>query len=292
MPLPRADFDPSEVAVSWRVLIDAGHDVVFATPDAKMARADPVMVDGCGLDYWSRVPGLRALKLVGLLLRADRAACAALAQLVENDAFVAPLAWAQIDPSHYHGLLLAGGHAQGMREYLESKTLQALVAEFFDAGKPVAAICHGVVLAARSISPRSGRSVLYGRKTTALTWKLEHAAWLLSRYGGRWWDRHYYRTYRELPGEARGWRSVQAEVTRSLAEPADFVDVARDAPDRWRKISGIHRDSRTNVRAAFVVCDGNYVSARWPGDVHAFAAAFADVLARHASQHANQLNSD
>src|SRR3546814_9916717 len=68
------------------------------------------------------------------------------------------------------------------RPYLEDALLQAHVAAFFDADKPVAAICHGVVLAARSISRRSGRSVLHGRRTTALTWSLERSAWNLTRF--------------------------------------------------------------------------------------------------------------
>ena len=33
-------------------------------------------------------------------------------------------------------------------------------------------------------------------------------------------------------------------------------------------------------RAAFVVRDGNYLSARWPGDVHRFAREFSALLAR------------
>ena len=33
IPLPERDFDPSEAAISWRVLTDAGIDVKFATPD-------------------------------------------------------------------------------------------------------------------------------------------------------------------------------------------------------------------------------------------------------------------
>jgi len=31
MPLPSRDFDPTEAAVSWKVLRAAGHDVLFAT---------------------------------------------------------------------------------------------------------------------------------------------------------------------------------------------------------------------------------------------------------------------
>ncbi len=278
MPLPCTDFDPSEVAVSWRILRDAGHDVIFATPDGEVASADPVMATGVGLDFWSRIPGLKRIKLVGLLLRADGNARSAYGELVDNAAFRAPLVHAQVHAGDFAGLLLPGGHAQGMREYLESAALQGVVAEFFDAGKPVAAICHGVVLAARSISPVTGKSVLHARRTTALTWKLERSAWLLSRFAGRWWDRDYYRTYREAPGEPYGYRSVQAEVTRALARPEDFVDVPGDAPDHFRKASGLFRDTPSDDRPAFVVRDGNYLSARWPGDVHAFARAFVAVL--------------
>jgi len=266
------------VAVSWRILRDAGHDVVFATPDGTVASADPVMASGIGLDFWSRVPGLRRLKIVGLLLRANRHARAVWCELVDNAAFRAPLNHAQVRAGDFTGLLLPGGHAQGMREYLESAVLQLVVADFFDAGKPVAAICHGVVLAARSISAKTGKSVLYGRRTTALTWKLERSAWLLSRYAGRWWDRDYYRTYREAPGEPDGYRSVQAEVTRALARPEDFADVPADSPHHFLKSSGLFRDTPTDQRPAFIVRDGNYLSARWPGDVHTFARTFAAML--------------
>jgi putative intracellular protease/amidase len=75
---------------------------------------------------------------------------------------------------------------------------------------------------------------------------------------------------------------VQAEVTRALAGPADFVDVPDDAPDHWRKSSGLFRDTPDDARPAFVVRDGNYVSARWPGDAHTFARTFAEVLAASA----------
>ena len=64
------------------------------------------------------------------------------------------------------------------------------------------------------------------------------------------------------------------EVMRALARPEDFLDVPSDAPNRWRKTSGLCRDTVTDARAAFVVRDGDYVSARWPGDVHTFAKIF------------------
>jgi hypothetical protein len=54
--------------------------------------------------------------------------------------------------------------------------------------------------------------------------------------------------------------------------------VAPGADLYFRKTSGAYRDSAADPGPAFVVCDGNYVSARWPGDVHTFATRFAQVL--------------
>jgi hypothetical protein len=50
MPLPRTDFDPSEAAVSWRILAADGHDVVFKHRWPR-ALADPGTITGIGLDF-------------------------------------------------------------------------------------------------------------------------------------------------------------------------------------------------------------------------------------------------
>jgi putative intracellular protease/amidase len=278
IPLPARDFDPSEAAVSWQVLSNAGHTISFATPDGKPAIADEMMLSGEGLDLWGAIPLLRKLPLIGLLMRANRDARNAYAAMIADPNYAKPLRWDSVDPSAFDGLLLPGGHrARGMRDYLESATLQSHVADFFDAQKPVAAICHGVLLAARSHSVQTGRSVLHGYKTTALTWALENSAWKLARIT-RFWDLDYYRTYLEQVGDPDGYMSVQQEVTRSLADPADFYDVPKTDPDYRRKTSGLQRDSMGDARPAFVVQDRNYISARWPGDVHTFAKAFAGLL--------------
>lgn len=276
-PIPSLDFDPTEIAVSWRVLTRLGHSVQFATPDGLPGAADPIMLDGIGLDPWSRIPGLRRLRLIGLLLRANAEARDAYDEMARDAAFRNPLRWDAVSAGDYDALLLVGGHcARGMRVYLESPVLQSLVADFFAADKPVAAICHGVLLAARSLAP-SGHSVLHGRRTTALTWKQESAADALARIG-RWWDPGYYRTYPDEPGQPLGYMSVEQEVTRALAAPSDFIDGPEAAPDRFRKTSGLYRDTPADARPAWVVTDGRYVSARWPGDAHLFARTFAAVL--------------
>jgi putative intracellular protease/amidase len=169
-----------------------------------------------------------------------------------------------------------------MRAYLESAALQNLAADFFGRDKPVGAICHGVLLAARSQNPATGKSVLYGRRTTALTWQLERTAWAIARRS-RFWDPSYYRTYMEQPGEPAGFMSVQQEVTRALARDEDFLDVPPDAADYRLRTNGRARDSTTDARPAWVVRDGRYISARWPGDVHTFALTMADLLSEVSS---------
>jgi hypothetical protein len=139
-----------------------------------------------------------------------------------------------------------------------------------------------VLLAARSIDPATRRSALYGRRTTSLTWSQERQSWRIGRVI-RFWDPDYFRTYVEESGQQAGYMSVQAEVTRAKARPGqarpgDYEDVPAHVPDAWLKRAGLYRDSLEDGRPAFVVRDGNYLAARWPGDVHTFAKQFSAML--------------
>jgi putative intracellular protease/amidase len=278
IPIPDRDFDPSEVAVSWQVLTTNGHRVVFATESGGSASADDIMLTGRGLDLWSSVPMLARVTFIGRMLRANKDARDAYAQMLRSPEYREPQTWRQSTLDGVDALLLPGGHrARGMRNYIDSEILHRLVVDAFNRGITVAAICHGVLLAARSVDPTTGHSVLYGRKTTALTWAFERRAWQMTRLT-RIGDRDYYRTYAEEPGQPSGYMSVQSEVTRALKDPGDFCDVVPGSP-HWRmKTSGLRRDTATDSRPAFVVDDGAYLSARWPGDAHTFAAALARKL--------------
>ena len=110
-----------------------------------------------------------------------------------------------------------------------------------------------------------------------MTWALEHRAWGVARFS-RFWDPNYYRTYNEEAGQSAGYMSVQQEVTRALANRGDFHDVVPGTLDSGLKSSGRARDTMSDERPAFVVEDGTYISARWPGDVHPFAKRFSTVL--------------
>jgi protease I len=242
VPLPNTDFDPTEVAVPWKILTARGHALVFATPDGRPARADQRMLTGVGLG------------ILAPLLRADASGRRAYRDMEQDRAFQQPSHYEQIRADQFEALLLPGGHAPGMKPYLESEVLRSTVADAFQQRKPVGAICHGVLVAARSPS-RSGRSVLFGKRTTALPRRMELSAWALTCA----WLGAYYRTYPV---------TVENEVREALADPGDFI----------RGPLSMTRDSPTNLAAGFTVLDGHYLSARWPGDAHRFAVEFASLL--------------
>ena len=159
VPVPSLDFDPTESGVSWLVLTQAGHRVEFATPYGRLGAADDIMLGGRGLDPWGFIPVLRNFTLLGRLLRANRDARAAYLKMQQSPEFQHPTRWQDLKAADYDALLLPGGHrARGMRQYLESQELQRVVLDFFVARKPVAAVCHGVLLAARTVNPATSRS--------------------------------------------------------------------------------------------------------------------------------------
>lgn len=242
MPVPASDFDPTETAVPWRVSSDAGHEVVFATPDGEPAEADERMLTAKGLGPWR-------------FLRARADARELYDQMTRAPEFSNPLAWEDVCPDDFDALLLPGGHAPGMKPYLESSHIQDLAVACFRDERPVGAICHGVLVLARAIDAENGASVLHGRRTTALPASMELSAWMLT---GLWLGR-YYRTYDE---------TVEAEVREALGEDGTFESgppsLLRDAP---------HKLSR-----GFTVRDGHYISARWPGDAYRFSTGFVGML--------------
>jgi protease I len=97
----------------------------------------------------------------------------------------------------------------------------------------------------------------FSQVTTALTNVLELTGWLLTCL----WMGNYYRTYTQ---------TLQGEVEALLADPKDFI------PGPF----ALKRDSADNLQLGFFVQDGNYLSARWPGDSHRFATEFACMLSR------------
>jgi putative intracellular protease/amidase len=235
VPLPDRDFDTTEVAVPWRLATRAGHRVTFATEKGGAAPAcDPRLLTGV---------------IFGQLGAAEEPK-AFYRELEQAPEFAKPLAWADVVPSSYDALVLPGGHAPGMRQYLGSDLLQAKVAAFWNLGRPVGAICHGVLVLARARDVDTGASVLREARTTCLPKYMERSAyWLTAWKLGR-----YYRTYPAY---------VEDEVRAALADPAAQFE-------RGPKVRTA-RGTADDDSPAFVVEDGRYVSARWPGDAYLFS---------------------
>lgn len=231
-PLPDRDFDVTEVAVPWKLLVEAGHQITFATEAGATPACDPLLIKG----------------VVFGALGARPEPIAFYREMEKSPEFVSPAKWSDIDPARYDSLFLAGGHAQGMRQYLGSEVVQQLTVAFFATTKPIAAICHGVLVAARS-KRADGHSVLHGVRTTCLPKYMERSAYLAT-----FWRRgRYYRTYPAY---------VEDEVRAALARPEDFERGPRTLSKRG---------TRDDHSAAFVVEDGRYVSGRWPGDAYLLA---------------------
>jgi protease I len=243
IPLPAQGFDPTEVSVPWKVLGERGHEVVFATPHGKSASADPIMVTG---------KGLGVLKYV---LRADAVGRAAYGEMLASETFQNPISWDDASESTYDVLVLPGGHDKTVKPYLESSVVQQITSNFMAAGKPVGAICHGVLVLARA-QGADGRSVIHGRKVTSLINRLETTAYNLTRL----WMGDYYRTYPEI--------TTEDEVRAALASDDDFDP----GP------GGSKRDSMDALQNGFVVRDKNLVTARWPGDSHRWSLAIDELL--------------
>ena len=82
----------------------------------------------------------------------------------------------------------------------------------------------------------------------------------------------------ESPGDPPGYWSVENEIKRGLEKEEDFLDVPKGTEHHFLKTSGMSRDRFDDSRSAWVVRDGHYISARWPGDVHTFAKEFVALL--------------
>jgi putative intracellular protease/amidase len=248
MPLPDRDFDPTESAVPWTMLSEAGHEVTFATQSGQPGQADPLVLDGLPF---------------GLGARRDALDC--YARMTSAPEYAErTVRWDEVDPEDYDGLFLTGGHAAGMRPFLESEHVQAMVRSFFARDLPVGAICHGVLAVART-RDASGRPILEGRRSTCLPRYMEALAYYITA----WKLGRYYRTY-------------DAYVEQEVREALGPAGVFERGP-----IHLFSRGSRRDDGPAFVVEDGAYVSGRWPGDAWAIARRFESRLPRAAEDAAH-----
>ena len=245
--LPDKDFDPTEAGVPWHVLTSAGHEVFFANETGGASECDQMTLQGLRLDGHPMRGLLKSLvakpENVGIYRRME-----------DDKKYQAAKCWQDIDPEEYDALVLPGGHAPGMKPYLESPEVYRICRNFFERKAPIASVCHGVLALART-KRDDGQSVLYGYQVTGLNNFQEKTATKMTR---RLFGEHY-RTYP---------CTVQDEVGQVLAKPSDF----KPGPVFPSFGTSKHPDK------GFTVRDRHVLSARWPGDVWKLATEFKAML--------------
>ena len=188
------------------------------------------------------------LPLLASSLKCRPEAQAAYAAMIAAPRYQHPLSWAKARAVNFAALHFPGGHAPGMKLYCESLEVYRLAKEAFAAKQPVSAICHGVLPLARA-------GVLKGRRTTALTHIMEEISVRL--------------TNRALPGHYRTYPiSVEDEVRQRIRPGGRF-----ERGGLFPRYS-----SAKAPEAGFVLRDGHYLSARWPGDAWTLAVRLLDLL--------------
>ena len=137
-----------EVAASHERLVQAGAEVVLASPGGRFTTVDPISLDERG----------------GVDPAEGKRFAAYLAGLA--DELRAPVALADVDLAAYDAVYLPGGHAP-MTDLTDDADLGRLLVQADAAANPVAALCHGV---AGLLSAATADSWIYaGRRVAGFT---------------------------------------------------------------------------------------------------------------------------
>ena len=135
-----------ELAQAYYTVADAGYAVEIASPSGGKAPLDPTSCEAA----WLSETGKRFL-----------AGTTAMGKVEITQALTA------VDADRYRGIYLVGG-AGAVWDLPNSAALGALIAKTLAAGRPVAAVCHGVAGLA-SARTSEGEPLVKGRKVTAFS---------------------------------------------------------------------------------------------------------------------------
>jgi len=150
-----------ELLTPYRVLTEAGHDVVFATPDGVVPSVDEA----------SLAPDYNDGADVG-------------PALAEIEGLSAPLKLDDVDAATYDAVYYPGGHGP-MEDLAVNPASGSLLTAALDSGKPLGVVCHGPAALLAAVRA-DGTHTFAGRKITAFSNEEERqggladkASWLL-----------------------------------------------------------------------------------------------------------------
>ena len=165
--------------------------MVFATEQAaRSPAADPLLLTGVIFGQLGAEPEPRAFYR----------------EIEQGPGIGAPVAWARIDPPTYDALSWPAATRPACASTSAARRSRRRCWRSGRRAAPWRAICHGVLVLARTRDPATGASVLADRRTTCLpevhgAHRLLSTAWKLGRY---------YRTYPAY---------VEDEVKAALGDP-------------------------------------------------------------------------
>jgi len=237
--LPDTDFDVTQASVTWKILKSTGINVAFATEHG--AKPTPNSLQ------------LQKANFSGTMVTLHPAfeARRYFFEMEQDPSFSAPIPFSNIEPDRYAGMVVVGGHFEGVRPYLENTVLQSKILLFWKYHRPLGAIAQGILILAHAKDPATSLSLLYNSKTTSYPKYLEY--W--SQYTPFWTQGPLY----QIPAEL--------EVQQALASPLHYFP----GPTSFSKDSLF-------TPSGFFCQDDRYLSAGWEGDCYTFAKQFSKMV--------------
>ena len=135
-----------ELAAPFNTFQDAGFEISLASPEGGPAPIDPLSLE----QPWLTANGSRFM--------ANREA---------QDAVAATLRLDQIEATGFDGVFLVGGAGTAW-DYPDCDHLARITSALYHAGRPVAAVCHGVLGLSGTVNAE-GRHAIYGRQITGVS---------------------------------------------------------------------------------------------------------------------------
>ncbi|QSQ16949.1 type 1 glutamine amidotransferase domain-containing protein [Myxococcus landrumensis] len=217
----------------YRALIDAGYEVVLATPGGQAPKFDP---EGLKPSYWEEHPEA----------------------LAEAQALVArlptPLSLAEVRPraETFQALLIPGGQGV-MVDLLGDAELHGLLVDFGATSRPVGLVCHAPALLARLSAEANPFS---GRRVTSVSgfeeWYIETfvmgARAQVRGIGSRLEDAGFHHET-AFPGRSRAVRDCNLVTSQNPFSGTDFNALFLAALTDWRNAGRCEQDARASAAA-------------------------------------------
>jgi putative intracellular protease/amidase len=148
-------FYLNELMQPVKALLDAGHEITFATPKGTAPSLDKTSIDKMyfGGDEAAMKASKAQLAELGLLSR-DKSPVVSLARIE------------QIGYDHFDAVYVPGGHAP-MQDLLVSPELGRLLIHFHEKGKTTALVCHGPIALISTLPDAKGSTEQLATTRTA-----------------------------------------------------------------------------------------------------------------------------